>query len=429
MKRFFNTLLIVFCSCFSAYGQTLYVNEISNGPGGSKEFIELVVDAGACGTMDLRGYIIDDNNGADDGSCQGFSTSTTTGMGIARGHYMFDSIPAWQNIPNGSIILIYNSLDKNPKVPADDEDDTSPHDSIYILPITSSKIKRCTSIPSGPAGNCNYKGQTYIAPTAWTSIGMRNSGDAGQVRYPDGSYCHGISYGSSMTGGPDNLKVWSSSGSGKCFYFNDGDYRNVANFSVGTAGSANETPGDFNNAQNEAYIRNFRKCTLLPLPASIRQSCQSGNLLLEFELPEFNNSSYVLEWQDSKGRIQEADRLEGGVAGLSNSLYGANAYQYPLWRIAEERPDGTVEHSPWKVNKCHLDNGEISFRQSAGNISLKDARYGITYYLISSDGQVLSSALSDSEGSLSFELPGLINGFYMIVSDDRLEVLKFSVVK
>jgi len=417
------------CACFSAYGQTLFVNEISNGTSGSKEFIELVVDAGACGTMDLRGYIIDDNNGADDGTCQGFSTSTSTGQGIAQGHYMFDSIPAWQNIPNGSIILIYNSLDKNPKIPADDEDDTSPKDSIYILPITSSKIKRCTSIPSGSAGNCAYKGQTYIAPTAWTSIGMRNSGDAGQVRYPDGSYCHGISYGSSMTGGPDNLKVSSSSGKRKCYYFNDGDYRNVVNFSVGAAGSADETPGDFNNALNKAYIRNFRTCTLLPLPKEISQNCESGELIVEFSSPAMDESSYILEWRDRNGEIMEADRSDEAVTGLSRILRGRNAFLYPYWRISEERADGTLEHSPWKINTCYSAEGGLSYLGMQGYVQMGGARYGIAYFLVGSEGQVLSKALPAPDGTLLFDIPGIKNGFYLVVSQDRLEVLKITIMK
>lgn len=413
----------------SAQGQTLFVNEISNGPGGSKEYIELVVDAGACGTMDLRGYIIDDNNGADDGTCQGFSTSTSTGQGIARGHYMFDSIPAWQSIPNGSIILVYNSLDKNPKVPADDEDDTSPNDSIYILPITSSKIKRCTSIPNGSTGICAYKGQSYSTPTAWTSLGMRNSGDAGQVRYPDGSYCHGISYGSSMTGGPDNLKVYSSSGSGKCFYFNDGDYRNVANFSVGTTGTTDETPGDYNNALNKAYIRNFRTCSLLPLPKEVSQNCESGDLIVQFRSIAMDESSYILEWRDRNGEISEADRNDDLIMGLSRNLHGHNAYLYPYWRISEERPDGTIEHSPWKVNACYSTEGGLQYLGMQGYVQLRGARNGINYFLVGSEGQILSNAMSAPDGTLLFDLPGIKNGFYLVVSQDRLEVLKITIMK
>ncbi len=414
------------CAGITLGAQTLYVNEISNGTSGSKEFIELVVDAGACGTMDLRGYIIDDNNGANDATCQGFSSSTSTGMGIARGHYMFDSIPAWQNIPNGSIILIYNPGDKNPKIPADDEDDSSPKDSIYILPITSSKIKRCTSIPSGSAGNCSYKGQTYIAPTAWTSIGMRNSGDAGQVRYPDGSYCHGISYGSSMSGGPDNLKVSSSSGSGKCFYFNDGDYRNVANYSVGTAGSSNETPGDFNNAANRAYIYNFRTCTLLSLPQEPEQNCVSGDLVVTFELPAYEEGSFALEWMGPRGEIIEADKGNTAVTGLSLKLFGRDSWQYRYWRITEEHPDGEITHSRWYVNGCYATDG-LHFLGMAGGVQLKGARHEMVYYLVTANGRVLSTARGDADGMLYFDLPGLRNGFYIVVSQDRLETLKLSI--
>jgi len=411
-----------------SFAQTLFVNEISNGPGGSKEFIELVVDAGACGTMDLRGYIIDDNNGANDASCQGFSSTTASGQGIARGHYMFDSIPFWQNIPNGSIILIYNSSDRNPKIPPDDEDDLSPHDSIYIIPITSSKIKRCTSIPYGPGGNCDYKPGTYSTPTTWTSIGMRNSGDAGQVRYPDGSYCHGISYGSSMNGGPDNLRISSSSGTGKCFYFNDGDYRNASNFSVGTAGSANETPGDYNNAANRAYIRNFRTCTFLDLVQDPVAHCENGSLTVRFQ-PLSEVESIVLEYLDQFGSIIEADRMDFPAVNEMTELQIREAPVFSYWRLREEYSDGSKKSHPWMENPCNGLLQPLRYYQEGANIRLIGCRPDIHYFLFDSEGRMLREAKADQSGTVRFEFNTAHTHFLMAASEDKKESVGIIVTR
>ena len=72
IKNFF--LVISYCafSYGSFYSQTLSINEFSNGPSGTKEYIEfIVIDTGAtydCVNLtipcvDIRGWIIDDNNG------------------------------------------------------------------------------------------------------------------------------------------------------------------------------------------------------------------------------------------------------------------------------------------------------------------------------------------------------------------------------
>ena len=55
--------------CFQTIGQTLIINEFSNGPSGSQEYVELVVvdtssgNSNCSNCIDLRGWIIDDNNG------------------------------------------------------------------------------------------------------------------------------------------------------------------------------------------------------------------------------------------------------------------------------------------------------------------------------------------------------------------------------
>ncbi|MFY7945233.1 MAG: hypothetical protein ACOVNZ_11650, partial [Crocinitomicaceae bacterium] len=53
----------------SLFSQSLIINEVSQGPTGSKEYVEFLVVPGSgpyqCSNycIDLRGWIIDDNNG------------------------------------------------------------------------------------------------------------------------------------------------------------------------------------------------------------------------------------------------------------------------------------------------------------------------------------------------------------------------------
>jgi len=83
-------------------GQGLIVNEASQGTnGGSSEIYELVVVGAPCETVDLRGWIIDDNNG--DFSALGWPLK---GMGVARGHARFTYDDVWSSVPVGTIILL-----------------------------------------------------------------------------------------------------------------------------------------------------------------------------------------------------------------------------------------------------------------------------------------------------------------------------------
>ena len=72
---------------FSGLSQSLIINEVSQGPTGSKEYVEFLVIPSAtsqnCTTCtDLRGWIIDDNNGY-------FSNGVTSGTGVAAGACRF----------------------------------------------------------------------------------------------------------------------------------------------------------------------------------------------------------------------------------------------------------------------------------------------------------------------------------------------------
>ena len=107
--------------------QTIRINEFSNGPSGSKEWIEILVTPTSptipslktCfyNSVNIAGWVIDDNNGD-------FSPfGQYNGTGIADGHLRFKNVAPWTKLPVGALIVIYNSFDKDPLIPPDDRYD------------------------------------------------------------------------------------------------------------------------------------------------------------------------------------------------------------------------------------------------------------------------------------------------------------------
>ena len=81
---------------FSLQAQSgLVVNEISQGSLGSREFAELVVVGDPCSTVDIRGWIVDDNNGIFTECGPNPNDGALSGYGIAAGHIRFSFNPVW----------------------------------------------------------------------------------------------------------------------------------------------------------------------------------------------------------------------------------------------------------------------------------------------------------------------------------------------
>ena len=86
----------------------LAVTEMSNGPADKTgcNYGELIVaDCGTCNTptVDIRGWIIDDNSGE-------FNLDGCTLLaGITQSHYRLAYDPVWASVPVGSMIIVYNA--------------------------------------------------------------------------------------------------------------------------------------------------------------------------------------------------------------------------------------------------------------------------------------------------------------------------------
>lgn len=245
-KSLLSTIFLLLIT-FSQLSAQLYINEFSQGASGSKEFIELVVVGNrTCtdSTADIRLWIFDDNN------------NWHGSGGNAQGFYRFRNISQWANIPYGSIILIYNSGDRNTSLTLADDPTDNNNDGVYVLPISSNLLEK--------SNNNGYTGATYTnTGNTWTPLGLRNEGDAVIVTNPSNlnTPYHSIAYGSNTSGQsiPATINM-NPSGSNRVYYLTNGNITSPAAWATGTATSL-ETPGFPNTTANTTWINSLKSST------------------------------------------------------------------------------------------------------------------------------------------------------------------------
>jgi hypothetical protein len=377
-----------------AFSQGMILNELSNGDSGSKEFMEFVVIGSAAnptGAVDLSGWIIDDNNG--DFENQG------SGVGIATGHIRI-AAGCMTAVAPGSIILIYNQDDLNAGIAngASDPGDAN-GDCTYIFTTNDPCLERCTSSPIVPStSNGDYTAcDTYSPSTTWTNIGMSNAQDVSQVRMPDGSFFHGFSYGlnapfpnfPASLGGGSAFNV-AGSGSGGTFYFNCGDFTDVANFQRGPA-LTEQTPGAPNNDGNRHFINALRDGTYDYTNFAAAGNCGSAATLspcpviLPLELSYFDaekdHQTAVLSWGTElttvvKYEIQRSadalhfytiGELTAELAGTDNLFVDESPKAVNYYRLKIYEADGTYKYSRVKnLNYKTFEQGFVVYPNPVG---------------------------------------------------------------
>lgn len=381
MKNFITFLPFFFFSA-GLPSQGLVLNEFSNGGSGVQEYMELVATGLVCNTIDIRNWIIDDNNGD-------FSGGPSSGEGIASGHIRFSNDLQWSQVPVGSIILIYNSSDRNPSIVFSDDESDSNQDSLYVLPSNSPFLEYCTATPN--SGSDSYSGCTYSSPSSWSSIGLRNTGDAAQVRTNTSQYFHGLSYGASpMTGGPDGLKLSNAGGGGKVGFFDNSssnDFRNIGNFTFGNA-PGDESPGYHNSPENLAWIRSLRGSCLLPIQDRLWSEVYFRHDVL-FMVCEFSTDSPLdlsFEYSSTGDDFSLIDRLTTYPSEHRLEIELPYLPGYNFYRVRWVNEYGAVEYSPVHFYEI-LSDQESGFKiydlqgrtQSGSLSSIKSGTYVIRY--------------------------------------------------
>jgi hypothetical protein len=383
------------------------INEVSNGATGNKKYIELLVCGPPCGTVDLRLWKIDDNNGV---LMNGFGTDQA-GSGASAGHLRFSNAAQWAAVPVGSLIVIYNQADVNPLLPPADPSDASPNDEVYVLPANSLLLEGCSTTPD-PAGSANYAVGCAFGAANWNYVTTRNQGDAVQTRDPQGHYFHGISYGPDAlamnAGGIDGLRISLLDHTGRVIFFNNGNERLAANFTSAVV-AGNETPGAPNNAANLAYMDGLEcgalpvellSFTAEPMGAFVRlrwataSEHNSARFFLErsFEVSDFTTLGELAAAGFSQHRIDYAWDDRFPLAGTS------------YYRLRERDLDGAEQTGPMVAVDRQTTEVGVQPLQSASALLLTSPTGGFVWSLLDPLGRELARG-EGVGGTVRVEVP------------------------
>ncbi len=326
MKRIVLLILVIIFVNFTAFAQQLVINEVSQGPTGglgTKEFVELLVvgspTCNAIPTLDLRGYYIDDNNGTFD---------NVSFNGLAMGCYRFRNIPFWQNIPYGTIIVIYNAADVNPSISAlgTGSVDLSMVDGNcrLVIPCTDcTLLENHTASPN--SGSFVYPTTGFGCTGAWQQLGMANTDDSFQTRDASGTLLHAVSWGPTNSSSSSTIvSMGNVPAGGKVFSMSNSTNNNPAvssNWTNQTV-TGNETPGVANTPANAAWINSMNNgCTVIqPFGAttsSVNAGCScNGSAIIT---PTGAISPYTYTWAPSGGNAASATNLCAGIYTVTSA--------------------------------------------------------------------------------------------------------------
>lgn len=256
-RRLHRSITLLWCFLgllFGAKAQTVVINEASNGPAGSQEYVELVVVPDGpfdpCAPppcLDLRGWIFDDNNGYHG-----------TG-GAAPGAMRFRDHALWSCVPIGTLIVLYNDADPNGAIPANDVSLTDGNCRIIIGANDLTYFEYTPNTPAAVA--CDDPGGwgTDSSPTWLSNLALANGGDCARVCSPDGCEVFSLCYGGLSA---NAMVYFAGNGGQRAWSFGGGDPYNVGNWSFGNVNSGAQTPGSPNNAANAAWIATLNNnCT------------------------------------------------------------------------------------------------------------------------------------------------------------------------
>ena len=203
------------------------VNEMSQGSGGNKEWMEIVVIQD---NLDITGWEVGDN---DDGTFDSFLT--------------FSNDPEWQSVRSGTVIAIYNSGDVDGTITADTDF------SDYEVVIADNNA-------------------TYFSGS-WGSFGNGDDDDAAAIRDDAGNMIHDMAatHPSATINAPGSGQVTSYTGN-TAF---QSDLEDPSNWS--TQGSTNGTPGSPNGGANSTYINSLQPSTFIFDNGSWTPQTPAGN--------------------------------------------------------------------------------------------------------------------------------------------------------
>lgn len=325
----FGLVLLSFLIVNPLQSQTLIINEVSNGPSGSTEYVEFIVidtvisydcTGSAPPCVDIRGWIIDDNSGY-------HGTS-----GVASGAARFSNDPLWSCLPLGTIILVYNGNDPNPDIAGNDVSLADGNCAISVNLEDPTYFEFTTTTPGDVACNYPTTGWGTDSSPDWSNIAMANGGDCMRLVDLNGCEVFSLCYGS------DNLNnqiYFTGSGTDMVWSFNGIDPYDQANWTAGCAGDIvacggnDQTPGSPNNAANAAYISQFNNgCAPIPPIITTATSVDAGCGCTGTATATSSGSipGYTYEWyDDAYAPIGQASDNATGLCGGTYHVIGTSS--------------------------------------------------------------------------------------------------------
>jgi gliding motility-associated-like protein len=298
----------------NVFSQQLIINEVSQGPSGAQEYVELLVvgtpTCNAIPCMDLRNYIIDDNNG---------NHATGSGTGIAAGCVRLKNIPFWSCIPIGTMILIYNDADQNPLIPLQDLS-MSDGNCKLVIPISDcTLLERHTSQPS--TGSSSYPSTAYTNCGLWSQVSMANADDSFQTINSIGGLEHSVSWGNNTL---STIIYFNSSAAGKVALMTNSTDNNPANQAnwIFVTVAGNESPGAANNLANSNWILSMNNSCLPLQPFSTSVLSNNAGCICNGSATVTANGAiapYTYTWFPSGGNSTTASGLCSGVYTISST--------------------------------------------------------------------------------------------------------------
>lgn len=253
----------------NVFSQTLIINELSNGPSGNKEYVELLVVSDTitynCSSstppcLDIRGWIFDDNSGYHGGP---------TGTGVAPGAVRFSNHTLWSCVPVGTLIVLYNDQDVNAAIPAPDLS-LNDGNCRLIVPMNNTQLLESNATTPGAVA-CSYPNVNWTPGGNWNNTVLANGGDCARIVDLGGCEVFSVCYGTANT---NNQIYFSGSGATTVYYFNGSNPAQQSNWSSGctnaaSCGSNAQTPGLPNNLINAGYIAQFNNACLPITPLQL----------------------------------------------------------------------------------------------------------------------------------------------------------------
>ncbi|KAA3602792.1 MAG: T9SS C-terminal target domain-containing protein [Calditrichaeota bacterium] len=234
--------------------QDVIINEWSQGSGGSKEWVELLVVTEG---TDMRSWDLGDNTAGD-------LTFTTDGN--------------WSSLPSGSLIVIYNASDKDTNLGADD---TNFADGVVTIPHNNSTFFTGTW---GAFSNSTSSDNPHLRNSSDVTVHDFNT-NPGSTRHPEAN--ESTNYTSNTAGGISDENNWA----------NDVD-------------ATSATPAAGNGGDNTTWVNSLISDGSLPVELSkfIAESRKKGISLSWVTESETQNLGFIVMRSDSEpNSFEEVD--------------------------------------------------------------------------------------------------------------------------